>query len=106
VSLKSFQTLSFSDRLLSMFQDNVSNFTGQLVGLALLDGVDIQNVSLAVGSNEISHKLGRAPTGMLVASQTGAAVIWWNKTESKTQKLTAIIHSSAAVSADLYFFGG
>ena len=106
MSLKAVQVLTVSDRTIARIQDNIAAFLAQLIGVEVLDGVVIEDATLAAGATPIEHLLGRVPSRMIVTSQSGAAAIWWDRTVATTTAKSAVIHSSAAIVADLYFFGG
>lgn len=64
----------------------------------------LKSVALAVGDNQINHKLGRKLQGWLITRLRGASTIYDKQDSSQTPALTLTLNSSAAVTVDLLVF--
>ena len=88
------------DGNLKTIQDNVQDALAKISHTPFQAGILFSNVSLASGSTQISHKLGRQPQGWVVTDLNGAATIYRSSWDSKYITLS----SSAAVTASLWVF--
>lgn len=75
--IQSLQKFQVADGELSRVQENVERFTTPLVKNPQLDGVLLQKVSLAQGSTDVPHKLGRPMTGWSIERVRSAAEPTW-----------------------------
>lgn len=69
----------------------------------IVSGNQLTNISLAVGSNTINHKLGRKYQGYLITGMHGVFSQIFD-TVSPLPALTLVLHSSAATSVDIYVY--
>lgn len=101
MAIKQYKKIPTADKDLEKVQENTRQFAVQLVGVPLLDGVLLRDVSLVVGSgNKIIHKMGRVPIGYIVVDSSAATDIC---TSSKsTSHLT--LNSSAAATVTIWVF--
>lgn len=64
----------------------------------------LQNISLAIGSNVINHKLGRKLQGWYCSRIRAASTIYDTQDSNQTPQLTLNLTASAAVVVDLVVF--
>lgn len=93
-----------NDRQLNQIQDNVMLSLNPLLKNALLSGALIQEVSLASGTNTISHNLGRELQGWFVVRIRASATIYDTQDKNTIPSLTLVLVASAPVVVDLYCF--
>lgn len=74
-----------------------------IIANPILDGVQQNNVVLAIGDNAINHKLQRKPQGYIIVGMRNAysQII---DVVSQTPNLTLILNSSAATTVDIYVY--
>lgn len=104
VKLMKFTKLNTPDQLLNRVQDNVDRSLNPVIDVPILDGVLLQSVTLASGSNVINHTLGKTLTGWSIVRQRGVASIYDEQSSNKFPSRTLLLNSSAAVSVDLWVF--
>lgn len=88
--------------LLNRVQDNVVEGFKVLEKFPFLNGILLENVVLSTGDNEMSHRLGKAPKGVIVVKSTGATSIYLK--DSKIADRLMIVNSSADVTVNLFVF--
>ena len=64
----------------------------------------LKDVSLAVGSNVINHRLGRKLQGWRLVRKRAAAEIYDEQDDNQMPELTLILNSDSVVSIDLEVF--
>ena len=64
----------------------------------------LTNVSLAIGSNTINHKLGRKLQGWKIVRQRASSVIYDLQDSNQRPELTLVLQASAAVVVDIEVF--
>jgi hypothetical protein len=89
-----------SDRVL---QDNIADALAPLTDVPLLDYVWRRDVTLASGSNQVPHGLGRAWRGCIVTRQNAAATISQPDTQPLRERFLTL-QATANVVVDLYLF--
>jgi hypothetical protein len=70
----------------------------------LLNGVLLQNVSLASGSNTVNHLLGRKLVGWVLTRQRAAATVYDTQDTNPHSLVTLQLTASAPTSVDLWVF--
>jgi hypothetical protein len=90
------------NRVLNQIQDNVQRALQPLVTSPLSDGLILENVSLAVGSNSVTHPLGRAVKGWTTMRVRAAATFYDTQDSNPTPDKTLQITASAAATVDLF----
>ena len=68
--MNKFDKLKHPDQTINLIQDRVASTFEQFFLNPLLDGKLVQTV-LRLGTNRISHKLGRQPVGYLIVQKDG-----------------------------------
>jgi hypothetical protein len=69
---------------LQRLQDNILNKVNQFSSNPFINGVAVNDVSLAVGNNEIPHGLNRPYEGVIITKRSSAANIYdFNPTDSR-----------------------
>ncbi len=99
---KAFKKTYTENQDLNNMQENVEEVVAPWLKNPLLDGQILSSVSLAVGSNSISHKLGRKLQGWIVVDINAVSDIY--KETSSTPTLTLVLNSSAICTVSLYVF--
>lgn len=66
-----------------------------------LDSILLTSVALKAGQNQVSHKLGKPPTGWTVVDNTANAIIWRSSSSNNT---TLFLSSTAATTVSLVLF--
>lgn len=100
--IQSLKRLAFGDNVISRFQDNLTEFTEQLVQNKMLKGTLIQDVIIGTSDTPIQHLLGVKPMGYLIVNQTASATIY--NVESKTDDKFLTLKASASVKISLWVF--
>lgn len=102
--MERFSPLPSADPVLNVVQAQLQRILGGLVGVELLEGRLVEGVSLAAGSNEFAHGLGRVLRGWAVVRRSSAATLYdtqdTNTRADKTLQLTA----SATITVSLWVF--
>ncbi len=99
--MKFFKKLQFEDSAVARFQDNVEDAVDQITRKPIIDGVLVENISLAAGvDNAVSHKLGRKPVMWIEARKFGNATIW--EIENTATATLLVLRSSANVTLSLW----
>lgn len=89
---------------LNLFQTNLQKTLSPLITNPLNDGVLIQSVVLASGSNQVAHKLGRKLTGWWVTRISAAVSIYDTQGTNTLPNQFLTLVSSGAVTVDLFCF--
>lgn len=85
-------------------QENVRDFAQPLVRLPLLDGLLLEGVSLAAGTNTVSHGLGRPVRGALPCLGSAAASVWLSSASNPSPSGVLLLEASAPVTLSLFVF--
>lgn len=99
---KAFTKVYTTDEELTHLQENVNDAISPLLKNPLLDGLILSNISLVIGSNNVSHKLGRNLQGWIVVDKDAVSNIY--REVSLTPTLTLKLNSSANCIVSLYVF--
>ena len=92
------------DQELSNVQDNLIRTLNPVFDTPILGGVQLTSIVLAVGSNNISHKLSRNLIGWVITRQRAAASIYDTQDTNLTPQLSLKLTSDAIVTIDLYCY--
>lgn len=98
--LQFFRKLKFQDREVTALQDNVALILQQVTKKALIDGVQLKDVSLTTGPNRINHKLSRQPEGWFVVDTNAAVVPYRTAWDANTITLVA----TGSVTVSIWIF--
>lgn len=101
MALPIFQT---PERILSMLQTRWASIIDPFLANPALDSIILPSVRLAVGTNVISHRLGRKLQGWSIVRQRSAASVYDTQDASTMPELTLTLVSSAAVVVDILVF--
>lgn len=93
-----------NDPGLNLFQTNLQKTLSPLISNPVNDGVLIQNVVLATGSNQVAHKLERPLIGWMVTRLRAAVTIYDTQGTNKLPAEYLTLVSSGAVTVDLFVF--
>lgn len=93
-----------SDPELRTLQDNVAAAVEPIEANPLSDGVLLQGVTLAVGANEVAHRLGRVLQGWFPVRVRAAATFYDSQDSNTHPERTLRLVASAAVTVDLFVF--
>jgi hypothetical protein len=85
-------------------QDKIREYFSQISQIPFMNGVQIENVTLASGDNTIYHGLKRPVVGYFILSQSAAATIYDKINSSSERKEKLILNSSASVVISLWVF--
>ncbi len=88
----------------SRIQDNVARVADPLVALQLLNGRLLQSVALTIGTNLVSHGLGRSLVGWIPVRLRASATIYDTQDSNPAPAQTLRIVASAAATVDLWVF--
>lgn len=100
MKIQALETTFLSDPNLSKFQDNLINFSNQLMPLLFLKGNLISAAALGTSPVKIAHKLGVTPLGYLILEQNANAVIYITSKD----KDFITFQASATVVANIWIF--
>lgn len=93
-----------NDRILSQIQDFMGSAIADLQKVPTNDSVILNNVSLSVGSNTISHALGRKLLGWVIVRQRGYAMFYDTQDSNLIPDKTLQLVSDTAVVVDILCF--
>lgn len=102
--MKALRLEEVDSKELRRVQANLADFVQPLVRNPLLDGVLLEGVSLAAGTNTVAHGLGRAPRGVLPLLGNADARVWLSATPSAAPAGSVRLDASAAVTLSLFVF--
>jgi len=102
MALKPYSPIKFLDNQeLNRVQENISQYTNQLNGRFIVDGIII-NASLVSGqANRVPHGLGRTPNGYIIIYKNDTCDIWDN---ANPDSLLFYLNTSADVTVKLWVF--
>lgn len=89
---------------LNLFQTGLQRTLNPVLGNPLIDGVLLQKVVLAVGSNQVAHKLGRKLIGWYPTRVRAAATFYDTQDTNTLPEEFLTLVASAAVTIDLFVF--
>lgn len=89
---------------LSRVQDNVANAFAQVLGNPLTSGQVVGPFTLAVGSNTVSHGLGRPLTGWIQIRSSAATSLYDAQKSNTNSGQTLLLNSSAISTVSLFVF--
>jgi hypothetical protein len=75
-----------------------------LLNLPLNNGIVLENIQLASGSNTINHKLGRNLNGWFITRQRSAATIYDTQDSNPNPSQTLVLNASAGVTVNIFVF--
>ncbi|HZU84170.1 MAG TPA: hypothetical protein VE987_14675 [Polyangiaceae bacterium] len=96
---KRFRKVQLTDRGAQLLQESVKASLDSVTGHPLLNSKIIAQVPLAIGSNLVSHGLGRAYLSWFAGNLSGPARLSYGVSPDKTTIVNVV--SDANVSADL-----
>lgn len=104
-NVKSFKRAGFVNKDLMTLQDNVQNFSQQLVDLELLSYSFLRSINLVSGQNNIiNHLLMRELLGVIVVRQSAQSDIWDNQAVNNRPDLTLYLNCSVNCTVSLIVF--
>jgi hypothetical protein len=92
------------DRNINQIQQNILPVIEEILQNPVVGGIILKSQKLAVGSNTISHNLGRTLQGWVPIRVRSQATISDLQDANTTPNLTLILYTSAAVVVDLLVF--
>lgn len=87
-----------------LLQNNWSSQIDPVLTQPLNDSILLKNVSLASGTNQINHKLGRKLQGWFIVRQRSAGSVFDTQDSNQHPELTLLLTASAAIVVDLLVF--
>ncbi len=81
-------------------QTNIEQAIAGFIKSPLLDGLQLDDVSLATGNTKIKHKLGRKIRGYLIVKRSNASTIY----DSASDDLFLTLNASAPLTVSLWIF--
>jgi hypothetical protein len=102
--LKKLITFYTKDDEMNRLMNNLDSALAPLFTNNFLDYSLVSNVVLAVGDNQVDHKLSRAPLGWVVTRKRGAGNFYDKQDTNTTPTKNYTINSDAVVTVDIYFF--
>jgi len=91
------QVVSVFNRLINQ----IGNLVNYMNGKPQLDSINLTNISLAAGNNQVSHTLGKVLTGWTLTDNTSAATIYRYAPSNNT---TLFLNSSVAATISITVF--
>lgn len=89
------------ENAINLFRVAVEGLVRDLNTCPYLTGAHVTDIELSAGSNSVSHKLGRIPTGWIVTRiQTGTCTAYETARDTKAVTLS----SSGSSKVDIWFF--
>jgi hypothetical protein len=86
----------------SQMQQNLVQKLNLLNKIPFLNGILLQNISLATGVNSVPHKLQRKYQGWFFTKKSSAATVYQTSSSDDVQFLT--LTASASVDVDIWVF--
>ena len=105
MGLPKFDKIQTKDPAVNLMTDSLEKtltpvFDNPLMGWQLL-----KNIALEVGTNSITHKLGRKLVGWFITRQRGVASAFFDEQDTNLlPNLTLALNSSAIVVVDIYVY--
>ncbi len=87
-----------------LLQTKWASILNPLLGLPLNSSNLIQGQVLAIGTNQVNHKLGRKLKGWIVTRKTAGASLYDAQNSNQTPSTTLALVSDAIVTVDLIVF--
>lgn len=100
--MKQFRKIDIPDRIVTTFQDNSAEVFDILTKLPILDGQVVTH-NVAIGTNQVEHKLGRNYIGWILVDAEGAVTISHATKGTQADKYI-YVQSGAATSATFWIF--
>ena len=91
-------------RVVSQMQDNLGDIFAGLGRNPVAGAVLLRKVSLAAGSNQIAHTLGRTLTGWIVTRIRGTSNLWDDQDNQPLPSTYLTLLANAPVSVDILVF--
>lgn len=88
------------DQDINRMQQGIVNKINQLGSIAILNGIQLTGISLAVGATIIQHKLKRNIQGYIITKQTAASNIYF----VSSSESVLVLNASASVTVDLWVY--
>lgn len=105
MSLKDLKKINMKDYESSKLQDNVAEFTQQLINNPKLDGILIENVVLTFGSTTtVNHGLGRKIKGFEVVYKNNSVEVWADDDNQAYPLRQLVLSTSADAMINLWVF--
>lgn len=105
MSIRAIPNQQTNDRNLGSAQQYLSQALSPLLKNPLTNGNVLENISLAIGDNTISHGLGRALQGWsIVRMRSVFSQLYDKQTTNSNIENTLVLNSSAVVVVDVYVF--
>lgn len=101
MALTKFQT---EDQTLSLIQTSWASDINPVLANPMNNGVLLKSVSLAAGTNNINHLLGKTLQGWVLIRVRAFSVVYDTQDVNPIPNLTLQLTASAAVVVDLYVF--
>lgn len=101
MGLPSYQT---SDLTLTLLQSNWATLLNPLLDLPINKGLILENVSLATGTNNINHKLGRKLRGWWLVRVSSSVTVYDAQSNVPNPDVVLRLVSSAPSTVDIYVF--
>lgn len=103
--MNSFPLVQTNNREVNQLQQNIKSAVNPLLSNPLNQGLLLQQVVLAIGTNNINHKLNRALIGWFTTRMPGVyAKIYDNQNTNTTPTSTLTLVSDTAITIDLFVF--
>jgi hypothetical protein len=94
----------FDDVRMERLQTRIRDLEARLSRCPFLDGALVEDQSLTTSPSTFAHRLGRAPTGVIVVSVTPDAAIGLSATQPTESTKFVAVEASASCTADLWFW--
>lgn len=100
---KRFKKINTQSYELNTVQENVASTLDAVSTLPLVNGNLLENVSLAIGDNSVSHGLDRL-RGWIIVRRDGVSDIYDKQETNLLKQRTLELNSSAAVTVSIWVF--
>lgn len=103
MSQKSIPVIYTNDRAVNQSNLNTQKAISNISNSGL-NGSILTSISLASGSNQIAHKLGKSLSGWYIVRQRSAATFYDTQDSGSQKNIFLYINASAACTVDIYVF--
>lgn len=97
-----FKKIGTNNVELQKVQENVGEALQPIIKSAILNGAQLDNISLASGNNTIEHRLGKKLSGWIVVKKDSGALIY--EVESDFPSRILVLNSSSQCNISLWVY--
>ncbi len=94
----------FDDERMERLQARIAKLEGVIARCPFVLGVPVKDQAVDTTATMVSHRLGRAPNGVLAISASPVAAVGFSSTQPNDTSLFVNLEASTLATFDLWFF--